>query len=272
VVEIPDRGTTFIREVAGPKGAPTIVLLHGWTVTAALNWCGVFKPLSKHVNVVALDQRGHGKGIRSSRKFRLEDAADDAVALADVLGIERFAVAGYSMGGPVAQLLWRRHRDRVLGLVLAATFSRQATNRAEAAALHTIGITGRASRLASRRQRLDMITRAAAKDPNTLTRPAWMLSEVRSGSVPMMLEAASAIANFDSRRWIRDIDVPTGVLITDLDQIVPPGRQHRMASLIPNAMIRHVPTDHDGCVVESHKFVDPFIDLVRHASGLSPID
>ncbi len=270
-VELPGRGTTYIREVAGPVDAPTVMLLHGWTVTAAINWGPTFEPLSHHVNVVALDQRGHGMGIRSRQKFRLEDAADDAAALADVLGIKTFVAAGYSMGGPVAQLLWQRHRERVSGMVLAATFARQATSRGEAATLRTIGATGRASRLTSRKRRLDMITRAAAKDPATLTRPAWILSEVRSGSVPMMLEAATAIAHFDSRTWLGGIDVPTGVLITDLDQIVPPGRQHRMASLLPEAKICHVPTDHDGCVVESDKFVGPFIDLVRHAAGLDLI-
>ncbi len=42
-------------------------------------------------------------------------------ALADLLGIESFIPVGYSMGGPVAQLLWRNHRERVSGLVLCAT-------------------------------------------------------------------------------------------------------------------------------------------------------
>jgi len=267
-INLPGRGTTFIREVAGPPGAPTVILLHGWTVTAALNWCGVFEPLADHVNVVAIDNRGHGRGIRSRRRFRLEDAADDAVALADARGIDTFVAAGYSMGGPIAQLAWRRHRTRVSGLVLAATFARQPTSRAESATLRTIGLIGRASRLATRKLRLDLITRAAAKDPATLTRPAWMLSEVRTGSVPMMLEAARAIARFDSRRWIGEVDVPTGVLTTDLDEIVPPDRQHRLAALLPHAEIRHVPTGHDGCVVEAHKFAGPFIELVRHAAGL----
>ncbi len=270
-IELPGRGTTFIREVPGPSGAPTVILLHGWTVTAALNWCGVFEPLAEHVNVVAIDNRGHGRGIRSKRRFRLEDAADDVVALADELGIDTFVAAGYSMGGPIAQLVWRRHPTRVTGLVLAATFARQPTTRSESAALRTIGLIGRASRLASRKLRLDLLTRAAAKDPSTLTRPAWMLSEVRTGSIPMMLEAALAIAKFDSRPWIGEVDIPTGVLITDLDEIVPPDRQHRLAALLPHAEIRHVHMGHDGCVVQAHKFTGPFIELVRHASGLDPL-
>jgi pimeloyl-ACP methyl ester carboxylesterase len=39
-------------------------------------------------------------------------------ALANALGIERFIATGYSMGGLIAQLLWRRHPERTSRLVL----------------------------------------------------------------------------------------------------------------------------------------------------------
>ena len=58
------------------------------------------------------------RGSRTRAPFRLEDCADDVVAMADAIGLDRFVVLGYSMGGAVAQLLWRRHRDRLVGLVL----------------------------------------------------------------------------------------------------------------------------------------------------------
>src|SRR3954469_21660305 len=119
-VELPGRGRTYVREMAGPPGAPTLVLLHGLAATGGLNWFASFEPLSRHFRVVALDHRGHGRGIRAPR-FRLADCADDVAALADVLGVERFVAVGYSMGGPIAQLTWQRHRDRVEGLVLCAT-------------------------------------------------------------------------------------------------------------------------------------------------------
>ena len=68
-----------------------------------------------------MDHRGHGRGLRDDRPFRLEDCADDVAAVADQLGIERMIVVGYSMGGPIAQLLWRRHSALVDGLVLCST-------------------------------------------------------------------------------------------------------------------------------------------------------
>lgn len=271
-VELPGRGTTFVREIAGPApGAPTVLLLHGWTVTAALNWFRVYEPLSAFARVVSLDHRGHGRGIRSRGPFRLEDAADDAVALADVLGIDRFVVAGYSMGGPIAQLVWRRHPERVDGLVLAATFARSSRRPQERVALRGLGRLGRASRLAPRRLQLDVFTQAmVAGGSNPSARPPWFVSEVRSGSVPMMLEASRAIADFDSRGWLGEVDVPTGIFVTARDGIVPPDRQHRMAALVPHARIHSAPLDHDGVVTDPRRFVPGFVDLVRHAADVDP--
>ncbi|MDG2027950.1 MAG: alpha/beta fold hydrolase [Acidimicrobiales bacterium] len=267
-IELPGRGTTFVREVAGPRAdAPVVFLLHGWTVTAALNWFPAYGPLSEHARVISLDHRGHGQGIRTRRAFRLEDAADDVVALADELGIERFVVAGYSMGGPISQLVWRRHPDRVDGLVLAATFARSSRRSHERVAMRGLRQLGRASRLAPRRRQIDMFTRAMiAGGSRPSERPSWMVSEVRSGSVPMMMEAGGAIADFDSRAWLGEVDVPTGVFITSHDGIVPPDRQHRMAALLTHAEIRRAPLDHDGCVTSPSLFIPGFVDLVRHAA------
>ena len=66
----------------------------------------------RQFNVVALDHRGHGRGLQSDEPFRLADCADDVAALVDELGLGPVIVVGYSMGGPIAQLLWRRHPRR----------------------------------------------------------------------------------------------------------------------------------------------------------------
>ena len=95
LVELPGRGVTRVWECAGPRGAETLMLIHGVTFTAELNWGKVFAPLSRHFRVVAIDLRGHGDGIGAGSRFRLEDCADDIAALAEVLGIRRFVAVGY---------------------------------------------------------------------------------------------------------------------------------------------------------------------------------
>src|SRR5436305_4791921 len=120
-VEVPGRGDTFVYEMEGPPGAPVVFLVHGLVATTQLNWFPAFPVLADRYRVVATDLRGHGRGFPAGNRFRLSDCADDIIAVADALGIERIIPVGYSLGGPVAQLVWHRHRDRVDGLVLAAT-------------------------------------------------------------------------------------------------------------------------------------------------------
>src|SRR5262245_24300316 len=111
-------GTVTVRDLPGPAGAPVLVLLHGWTATADLNFFRAYGALAEQFRVVAFDHRGHGTGIRARTPVSLEDCADDVVALADAIGVDRFVAVGYSMGGAIAQLLARRHRVRLDGLVL----------------------------------------------------------------------------------------------------------------------------------------------------------
>lgn len=54
-----------------------------------LNWWPSYATLGRLFRVVALDQRGHGRGIEAGLPFRLEACADDVAVLAGAPGIER---------------------------------------------------------------------------------------------------------------------------------------------------------------------------------------
>lgn len=262
-VELPGRGTTFVRMLPGPHDAPTVVLLHGWTASADLNFFTCYEPLALHYRVIALDHRGHGRGIRSRKVFRLEDCADDAVALCDELGIERFIPIGYSMGGTIAQLLWRRHPERVQGLVLAATSGYFRTSRQER--LGFFGLSGlatlaRLTPVQARRWLTDQLylqRKSASWEP-------WAVQEASLHDWRTVLEAGRAIGSYDAREWLGEIDVPTSVVITMSDRVVPTRRQIRLFEAISGAEAFRVDGDHDAVVSRADRFV-PTLQRAVHS-------
>jgi pimeloyl-ACP methyl ester carboxylesterase len=235
------RGTSFVRDVAGPPGAPTVILLHGLGATAAVNWPGAFQALSGRFRVVALDHRGHGRGIRTTWPFRLEDCADDAVGLAETLGIDRFIAVGYSMGGPVALLVARRHPGRVAGMVLCATAARFGdegnASPWDAALATTLRVTPPVVRRYVTRSWVASLFRDGRLPPG-------LAEEVRHHDPAAIVEATRAIRAFDARSWAGKLGVPATSVVTGRDRFVPPWRQLELAE-VTGASIRRLDADHD---------------------------
>ena len=264
-VELPGRGTTFVRELPGPVGAPTLLLLHGWTVTADLNWFTCYDSLGDHFRVVALDHRGHGRGIKAKEPFTLEACADDAAALLDVLGIDTVVPVGYSMGGAIAQLVWRRHCERVSGLVLSATSRTFNTNRSEALSFLGLGGLAVISRLAPDQAREWMAEQFIARKGRTYE--DWALAQVRGNDITNVLEAGSALGRFSSREWVTNIDLPSAVVVTMQDRTVPTRRQLRLAESLPNSRVFRVAAGHDATFSAADRFVPALLDACLDVAG-----
>jgi len=100
---------------SGGAGFP-ILFLHG-TGCDSSDWAGVLESLPQHLRLVCMDFRGHGDSSDSSEPFTLQDLAQDALLLADHLGLSEFLVAGHSLGGMVGIEAATR-ATAVAGLVL----------------------------------------------------------------------------------------------------------------------------------------------------------
>ena len=247
-----DRGDSYYREVEGPAQAPTLLLLHGWMATGGLNWLRGFEALGREFRVIAPDLRGHGRGIRSWRRFRLEDCADDTAELIDQLGTGPVIAVGYSMGGAVAQLLWRRHPECVRGLVLCATSASMMANLGQRVAFGgTLSALANAARLAQFSSQIPVgLLRAmwpaqAPRTPDTLR--AWVRSEFAGHDWRMVIEAGSELGRFSAWNWIDEVDVPTAVVVTTQDTAIDQVRQLEMAQKIPGASIIRLEAGHLSC-------------------------
>jgi pimeloyl-ACP methyl ester carboxylesterase len=247
VLELPGRGRTVVWDAPGPPGAPTLLLVHGVTLTSALNWGGVVENLGRRYRVVLVDQRGHGGGLPCRGGFRLEDCADDLAAVAGQLGIERLIAVGYSMGGLIAQLLWRRHPQLVAGLVLCSTARNMSGALWEqSASLMLPGLLAAAMWMpAASAMRADLIGTALLDSAYDPTQRRWALSEMRRTSLLDALSAMQAVSTFSSHSWIGSVDVPTAVVVTRHDGVVHPQRQMKLARALPDATVVEVDGGHD---------------------------
>ncbi|HET7196857.1 MAG TPA: alpha/beta hydrolase, partial [Nocardioides sp.] len=191
------------------------------------------------------------------------DCADDVAALLDVLEIDQAIVAGYSMGSIIAQRFWRQHPTRTAGLVLCATTDRFRSSPSErlfhaGMELAMMG-TRQVSRSRTALRSARVFAEALELDSDIHD---WAMREFRSTSAWAVGQAVAALGRHHSRPWLPKIDVPTAVVVTNDDRVVPPRRQLDLARRIPGATVHDIEAGHACCVMESEVFVPEFVEAV----------
>jgi 3-oxoadipate enol-lactonase len=163
----------------------------------------------------------------------MEEIADRAATDLNAAGIDRAVVVGLSMGGYVAFSFWRRHRDRVLGMVLANTRS---------------GADDEAGR--ERRRALADRLKAEGNEFMVKSPPPLLSADapqelwdrvrevIRAQSAQAIAAASLGMAErADSTPDLAGIDVPALVVTSTGDTLIPPEATSPMAGQIPGALL-----------------------------------
>ncbi len=237
-VRVPDRGEFFLRDTGG-EGA-TVMLLHGWIASADLNWWAAYADLARAGHrVLAIDHRGHGRGLRPLAPFRLADCAADAAAVLRALDAAPAIVVGYSMGGAVAQLVARDHPDVVEGLVLSGT-AQHWQDPPSRRTFRTMGVVGLMLSLAPRGTLRAGLRRARIRESE---QTIWLESELMRNSARDIAEAGRELGRFDSRPWLGTVRPPVAVVVTTRDELVPVSKQRELAAAAA-ARVFEAPVSH----------------------------
>ena len=271
MVTVRGRGEFFVRHHVHPDpSAPIVLLLHGWTASSDLQFFTAYGELSQIASIVGIDHRGHGRGLRPDVAFTLEDCADDAAAVCTELGLTNVTAIGYSMGGPIAMLLARRHPGLVDGLVLQATameWRGTARERATFSISRALGpITRRLIRPSTTRL---MFARRVTRRHPLRRHLGWMLSEWRRNDPWHMAEAGRAISRFDARPWVAGLGLPVAVVLTTKDQLVPPRKQRALAE-VTSADVVALDGDHFVNVGKPAEFSAATVRAVRALTTARP--
>jgi pimeloyl-ACP methyl ester carboxylesterase len=249
LVDLPGRGSAFVRMASGPAGSPTVLLLHGLMATADLNWSLAIPALAKRFNVVAPDLRGHGRGLPTER-FSGDECADDVAAIVRKLELGPVIVVGYSLGGLVAQLFVRRYPELVAGVVLCATASK--FDVPTATGLGQV-LERMARRVPETVRRAVMLAVLAPKSADS-ERGRWLMSEVRRHDTLALLDATAEAARFNSGSWLGASTCPAAVIVTQDDVVVSAEAQRELARVLGRPSVYEIEGDHFVCIKRPNEF------------------
>jgi 3-oxoadipate enol-lactonase len=226
--------------VHGPKDGPVVVLLHGFPLDRRMWRFQIGALTGNGYRLILPDLVGHGQ-TDPVEITAVDTMADDVAALLERLHIPKAIVAGFSMGGYVALALAERHPQRLAGLILLDT--RAGADSAEAKAKRNTTlqeVEERGTRVVAAAMAPKMFTEA------TRTRQRLLAEEVRDmmlkqSKLGVMAAIAALRDRPDRTPALRQIQVPTLILVGDHDAVTPPSEAQAMAAAVPGAKLVTIP-------------------------------
>lgn len=102
------------------SGSEPLICIHGVGASKE-SWSEVVSQLTDMFTVVTFDLRGHGHSTKIKGRYEIDHFVDDTLAIANAVGFKEFNLAGFSLGGIIAQRMALMHSDRVKRLYLLST-------------------------------------------------------------------------------------------------------------------------------------------------------
>ncbi|MER6690547.1 bifunctional 3-oxoadipate enol-lactonase/4-carboxymuconolactone decarboxylase PcaDC [Streptomyces minutiscleroticus] len=225
-------GKLLHHRAEGPESAPPLLLGPSLGTSLAL-WDGLAPELSAAHRVVRWDLPGHGGSPADliGPGATVADLADLVLALADSLGIGRFAYAGVSLGGAVGLHLAAHRPERIERLAVICTSAhfngaRPWEERAELV----------------RREGLAPV--AASADGRWFT-PGFtvprLVEDHRTADPGAYAACCDALAAFDLRERLPSITVPTLLVAGREDPATPPSHLREIADAVPGSALAEIP-------------------------------
>ena len=246
--------TVHLRD-EGPREAVPVVLLHGSNADLH-TWQPWTDRMKDRYRVIRFDQRGHGlTGAAPDGDYSRAAFAADVERVAEKLGLERFVLAGNSMGGGIALDYALAHPDRLAGLVLVDAAGAPQLEKAKGNIGFTIARTpvlGRLMGQVTPRSLVERSLRQSVSNQAIVTPQAvdryWELLRYPGNRAATMSRFSAAPQPFAAEALGR-LTVPTLIIWGEQDPLIPLASGKWLASHIPGARIEalrgigHIPME-----------------------------
>jgi pimeloyl-ACP methyl ester carboxylesterase len=247
----PDGRIGYRRAGSGPP----VLLVQGAGVVGE-GWRPQVEGLRQGFALVSFDNRGIGASTYRGPSLTIDAMAADALAIADAEGIERFHLAGHSMGGLIAQQIALTAPRRVLSLSFLCTFlrGREAARVTPAILLSALRMHV-GTRAMRRRAFMRLVMPDAYLRQADLGRLVGELGELFGRDLAdqpaIVMKQLRAMSRFDASERLRELDgIPTMVVSAALDRIALPQYGRSLAAAVPGAAYVEIPDAGHGVTIQ----------------------
>ncbi|HAG96435.1 MAG: alpha/beta hydrolase [Pseudomonadales bacterium] len=253
----------------GPRQDTTpIVLLHG-TSASLHTWDGWVAELSQTRRVIRFDLPGFGlTGPAADGNYSLAAYVDFVIDVMDTLGIERFVLAGNSLGGSIAWRTTAAHPQRIEKLILVDSggYPFEAESMPLAFVISQTPLLNRIMEFTLPRSAVESSVRDVYGDPSRVTPELvdrYFDLSLREGNRGALRERFAQLEYQDQSALVQTIQQPTLVIWGAQDRLIPPSIARRFEQDLPNgqlvmfAELGHVP--HEEAPTETVAAVTKFL-------------
>lgn len=247
--------TLHYQEIGAPQGSPTLVFINSLGTDFRI-WRDVIVRFVGEANILTYDKRGHGLSDVGVAPYTIEDHASDLAALLDHVGKKDVILVGLSVGGLIAQALYKARPDLVRAMVLSDTAPKIGSSEFWADRITSIE-TGGMDSLADATMTRWFTPKFREKEPLSV---AGYRNMVARQPLEGYIGTCAALRDADYRADAAVISVPTMCVVGLEDVVTTPEHVWEMADMIPNSRYEEIAhAAHLPCIDQP----DPFARLLK---------